>query len=60
MDSFYEMPRNVLLFFYYPAEEYISCLMNMNELSFVEEIDCRDLFDGKDIREKIMILKIDG
>lgn len=60
MDSFYEMQRNVLLFFYYPSEEYISCLMNMNELSFVEEIDCRDLFDGKDIREKIMILKIDG
>lgn len=55
-ESWYEEPREILLFFYYPSEEYVSCLMQMEELEFMDEIDCRDLFEGNDYREKILIL----
>ena len=44
-DSYYENPREIQLFFYYPSDEYISELMTVDILSFVDEIDCRDLFE---------------
>ena len=55
--SYYENPREVLLFFYYPSEEYISYLMTVDELEFYDEIDCSDLFEGNGARERIMIFK---
>ena len=58
IESYYENPREVLLFFYYPSDEYISYLMTVNELDFYDEIDCGDLFDGKDRRERIMIFSL--
>lgn len=58
LDSYYASPRELLLFFYYPSDEYISYLMTMNELMFLDEIDCRDLFPGNDSRERIMIFEI--
>ena len=58
MESYYEEPRELLLFFYYPSDEYISYLMTVDELAFVDEIDCRDLFDGADERERIIIFEI--
>ena len=57
-DSYYEAPREILLFFYYPSDEYISFLMTVNELTFYDEIDCVDLYDGKDSRERIVIFKM--
>ena len=57
-DSYYEAPRELLLFFYYPSDEYISFLMTVNELIFYDEIDCGDLYDGKDSRERIVIFKM--
>ena len=51
---------DILLFFYYPSYEYISWLMTVDELSFFDEIDCRDLFAGNDVRELIMIFQIEG
>ena len=53
--SYYEKPREVFLFFYYPSEEYISYLMTVDELEFYDEIDCSDLFEGNNLREQIMI-----
>ena len=53
--SWYEHPREIFLFFYYPADEYISYLMTVEELEFYDEIECDDLFDGSDPRERIMI-----
>ena len=53
--SYYENPREMQLFLYYPSDEYISCLMTVPELCFVDEIDCRDLFGGNDERERIII-----
>ena len=55
IDSYYENPREMFLFFYYPSEEYISYLMTVDELEFYDEISCEDLFEGKDLRERIMI-----
>ena len=55
IESYYENPREMLLFFYYPSEEYISYLMTVNELEFYDEIECGDLFDGNDMRERILI-----
>ena len=58
LDSYYENPRSMQLFFYYPSDEYISWLMTVDELVFSDEIDCRDLFPGEDLRERIMIFEV--
>ena len=57
-DSWYAHPREVFLFFYYPADEYISYLMTVDELEFYDEIECEDLFEGNDPRERIMIFQL--
>ncbi len=58
LDSYYENIRTIQLFFYYPSDEYISYLMTVDELMYYDEIDCRDLFDGNDSRERIIIFEI--
>lgn len=58
IESFYNEPRDILLFFYYPSEEYIYYLMMVVKLDFIDEIDCRDLFDGNDQRESIIVFQI--
>ena len=60
IESYYENPREVFLFFYYPADEYISYLMTVEELDFYDEIECDDLFEGKDSRERILIFQLPG
>ena len=56
--SYYENPREIFLFFYYPSDEFISYLMTVNELEFYDEIECDDLFQSNDLRERIMIFHI--
>ena len=51
-------PREVFLFFYYPADEYISYLMTVEELEFFDEIECDDLFVENGQRERIMIFQL--
>ena len=55
-----ENPRKVLLFFYYPSDEYAYFLMEMCswELTLADEIDCRDLFEGQDRREKCLVFRM--
>ena len=57
-ESYYEQPRKMMLFFYYPSDEYVSHLMTMDELTFLDEINCRDLFDGENSRERILVFQI--
>lgn len=57
-ESYYEDPREILLFFYYPSDEYVSYLMTQEMLLFSDEIDCQDLFEGKDPREKVLIFEV--
>ena len=56
--SYYENPREILLLFYYPSEEYLSYLVTVDELEFREEIACGDLFAGNDPRERIVIFSL--
>ena len=58
LESWYEEPREIFLFFYYPSDEYISYLMTVDEAEFYDEFECDDLFDGKDPRERIMIFQL--
>ncbi len=58
MESYYQERREVLLFFYYPSDDFMCYLMTLDELEFYDEIDCDDLFDGNDPRERIMIFRL--
>ena len=58
LQSWYESPRDLFLFFYYPSDEYISHLMTVDELEFYDEIECDDLFPGNDPRERILIFQL--
>lgn len=58
--SYYETPRKLTLFFYYPHDEYVAYLMAKEELLFVDEISCEDLFEGKNNRERILIFEVIG
>ena len=58
LESWYADPRELLLFFYYPADEYIAYLMTLEELEFYDEIECGDLFAGNDTRERILIFQL--
>ena len=58
IESWYEYPREIFLFFYYPSDEYISYLMTVDELEFYDEIECNDLFKSIDPRERIMIFQL--
>jgi len=66
VDSYYEHPRQMRLFFYYPDDEYLSFLLAgdsdglTDELYFLDEIDCRDLYNGKDDKERIMVFEMGG
>ncbi len=55
IESYYENPREILLFFYYPEDSYVSYLMTVQEFVFVDDIQCMDLFDGFDLRERVMV-----
>ena len=66
VDSYYEVPRPMRLFFYYPDDDYLSFLLAgdsdglTDQLYFLDEINCRDLFDQNDSRERIMIFEMGG
>ena len=57
-DSYYEAPREMLLFFYYPSDEYVALLTTDMELSFEDEIDCQDLFEKQDARERVLMFRV--
>lgn len=56
-DSYFANPREMFLFFYYPSDEYVSYLMTNDCVAFYDEIDCRELFEGNDSRERILIFE---
>lgn len=59
LESYYDNPREIFLFFYYPSDEYISYLMSVNELEFYDEVECDDLFADNKNRERIMIFQLE-
>ena len=56
--TYYENPREIELFFYYPSDEYLMCLSQEYNVTFVEEIDCSDVSDGEAEREKIVVYRV--
>ena len=58
LESYYAAPREIFLFFYYPSDEFMAYLMTVEELDFYDEIECDDLFEGNDPRERIMIFQL--
>ena len=58
LESYYAHPREILLFFYYPSDEFLAGLMAVDELEFLDEIECDDLFPGNDPRERILIFEL--
>ncbi|MBP0963440.1 MAG: class I SAM-dependent methyltransferase [Oscillospiraceae bacterium] len=56
--EWYASPRPMHLFFYYPNDDYRRILAQDPQLVLAEEIDCRDLFDGHDRRECILVYRI--
>ena len=58
LESYYAVPREIFLFFYYPSDEFMAYLMTVGELDFYDEIECDDLFEGSDPRERIMIFQL--
>ena len=57
--SWYNEPREILLFFYFPALEYTGFLMQEETLAFEDEIDTSDLFYENQAREKILIFRME-
>ena len=57
-DAHYQAPWPMRLFFYYPYEKTEDFLTHHPNLVFEDVIDCRDLFDGDDDREKILVLRL--
>ena len=51
-------PRPLRLFFYYPYEDTEHFLNQHLRLIAEEPIDCRDLFDGDDEKEKILVYQV--
>lgn len=58
-ESYYDNPRKIYLFFYYPSDEYVAYLMSVREICFADEIDCGDLFAEQNERERIIIFETD-
>jgi hypothetical protein len=46
------------LFFYYPFEAEAAALMTAGGLQFVDEIDCTQLFENYDRRERILVFEM--
>jgi len=52
-----ERKTALTLLCYYPSEEYIRCLENAEGLCPVDDIDCGDLYHGKNPRERILVYR---
>ena len=57
-DSLYHHPREIKLFFYYVNEEVENFLNNHVRLEQEEPIDCSDLFEESDEKERILVYSV--
>lgn len=57
-DSIYYHPREILLFFYYVNEEVENFLNNHVRLEAEESIQCGDLFQESDDKERILVYRV--
>ena len=57
LESWHQDYRPMKLFFYYPSHDVLSYLMTLDELIFLDEIDCEDLYEEPDVRERVMVFE---
>lgn len=57
-ESYYEKPREMLLFFYYISDEFRRLIGMEDSMSQIDLISCQDLFDGANDREKIWVYQL--
>ena len=50
--------REAFLFFYYPSQEYLAYLAEVEGLELYDEVACGDLFEGNDLRERVMVFQM--
>ena len=56
--SYYENPREIMIFLYYPDNDFMSYMMGLDEFICIDEIDCTELYDEYDERERILVFEI--
>lgn len=59
LESYYEFPREMKLFFYYMLDEYRCHMLAQDMFSYVGEVDCGDLFHNADEKERIIVFKVE-
>ena len=52
-----EEPRTLTVICYYPSEAYLQCLEAVPECRRLDDIDCNDLFNGHNPRERIAVYR---
>ena len=57
LESWYESPREMKLFFYYMLDETRSFMMAQDAFEYAGEIDCRDCFHNADEKERIVVFR---
>lgn len=57
-ESYWEEPREIILFFYFPSYEFTVLLKSMDQFEACEPIDCSDLFPANGPRERVAIYKL--
>lgn len=60
LENWRERPRPLRLLCYYPSEAYIALLDGTEALERLEDVECGDLFSGKDPRERVAVYALPG
>lgn len=55
-----ERPRRMALLMYFPSEAYMAALDAAPGFTALSPIDCRDLFGGKNARERVEVWRYEG
>lgn len=58
LESWYEQPREMKLFFYYMLDEMRSFMLAQDMFSYAGEVDCGDCFRNADAKERITVFTI--
>ena len=58
LESWYESPREMKLFFYYMLDETRCHMLAQDMFSYAGEVDCGDCFHNADAKERIVVFKV--
>ena len=58
LESYYDAPREMKLYFYYMLDETRSFMMAQYGFEYAGEVDCRDCFHNPDEKEKIVVFTV--